>query len=146
MFGFFFPGFYVSALAIFAPQARLRGDPLYSAQKQQDLDLNFNKEPTKWPGTCWESVPAPGGRPGEETKLVLAGHYGRGSVSARANGLDSSKELPCPQSNSLIEEIVERNAQQWTVLFDAIRAAVIIEFEDEFQADVSNWSKSYGNV
>jgi hypothetical protein len=45
----------------FAPQARLRGDALYAAEMQRDLDLSFTKESTKWPGTLLEPVPAPGG-------------------------------------------------------------------------------------
>ncbi len=133
----------------FAPQARFRGDPLYTAETQRDLGLSFTKESTKWPGTHLERVPAPGGVPGGvpgEVKLAVGGHYGRGSASARANGLDSTKELPCPQANSLIEEIVERNEPQWTALFGAIRAAVIKEFKDELNDDLTTSSRKYANV
>ena len=109
------------------------------------MDLSFTTESTTWPGTCLERVPAPGGGPGE-VKLAVGGHYGRGSASTRANGLDSTKELPCPRANSLIEEIVERNEPQWTALFDAIRAAVIKEFKDELNDDLTTSAKSYANV
>ena len=88
-----------------APQARRSGDPFYTAETQRDLGLAFTKEATEWPGTCLERVPAPGGEPGGvpgEVKLAVCGHYGRGSASLRANGLDSTKELPCPQANSWI--------------------------------------------
>ena len=77
-------------------------------------------------------------------KLSFRGHYGRSSASTRANGLDNAKELPCPQTNSLIEEIVERNAPQWTALFDAIRAAVIKEFKDELNADLTTTFAKHG--
>jgi hypothetical protein len=33
---------------IFAPQARLRGDPLYTAETQREMDLAFTKESTKY--------------------------------------------------------------------------------------------------
>ena len=121
------------ALGILAPQARLRGDALYAAERQRNLELSFTKASPKWPGTCLERVPASGGR--QEVKLAVGGHYGRGSASTRANGLDSTQELPCPQTNSLIEEFVERNAPQWTALFAAIRAAVIKEFKNELKND-----------
>ena len=42
----------------FAPQARLRGDPLYTAEKQRDLDLSFTHASKTWPGTCLERVPS----------------------------------------------------------------------------------------
>ena len=79
-------------------------------------------------------------------KLAVGGHYGRGSASTRANGLDSTRELPCPQANSLIEEIVERNEPQWTALFDAIRAAIIKEFKNELNDDLTTSSRMYANV
>ena len=134
---------------IFAPQARLRGDPLYTAETQREMDLAFTKESTKWPGTSLERVPAPGGVAGGvevEVKLAVGGHYGRGSASARANGLDMAKELPCPQANSLIEEIVEMNEPQWEALFGAIRAAVLKEFKEELNDDLTIPSKKYANV
>ena len=133
------------AHAFLYPQARLRSDSLYTAETQRDLDLSFARLSSKWAGTCLESVPAPGGGPGE-VKLSLGGHYGRSSASTRANGLDNAKELPCPQTNSLIEEIVERNAPQWTALFDAIRAAVIKEFKDELNDDLTTSSPNMANV
>ena len=134
---------------IFAPQARLRGDPLYTAETQREMDLAFTKESTKWPGTSLERVPAPGGVAGGvevEVKLAVGGHYGRGSASARANGLDMAKELPCPQANSLIEEIVEMNEPQWEALFGAIRAAIFKEFKEELNDDLTIPSKKYANV
>jgi len=109
------------------------------------MDLAFTKESTKWPGTCLERVPAPGGVAGGvevEVKLAVGGHYGRGSASARANGLDMAKELPCPQANSLIEEIVEMNEPQWEALFGAIRAAVLKEFKEELNDDLTIPSKN----
>ena len=134
----------------FAPQARLRGDPLYAEETQKELKLSFTKESPKWAGTCLESVPpAPGGcsRGGRcEVKLAVGGHYGRGSASTRANGLDSTQELPCPHTNSLVEEIVERNGPQWTALFDAMRAAVIKEFKEELNDDLTTPTPIYANV
>ena len=134
------------AHASLAPQAQLRSDPLYTAETQREMDLSFTKESKTWPGTCLEFVPAPGGRHGEEVKLAVGGHYGRGSASTRANGLDSTKELPCPQANSLIEAIVEMNDPQWTALFRAIRAAVLKEFKKELNDDLTTTSPKYANV
>ena len=141
--------FCVAVRAIFDPQARLRGDPLFTTETQREMELSFTKESKKCNATCLERVPAPGGeRSGGqcEVKLAVGGHYGRKSVSVQANGLDSTKELPCPQTNSLIEEIVERNEPQWTALFSAIRAAVIKEFKGELNADLSTKSPLYANV
>ena len=110
------------------------------------MKLSFTEVSPEWAGTCLECVPAPGGKRGsghDEVKLAVGGHYGRGSASSRANGLDSTQELPCPQTNSLIEEIVERNAPQWTALFDAIRAAVMKEFKAELKGDLG---PTYSNV
>jgi hypothetical protein len=129
----------------FAPQARLRGDALYAAETQRDLDLSFTKKSTKWPGTALEPVPAPGGGPGE-VKLTVGGHYGRGSASASANSVDLSMELPCPNTNSFVEGVVELNEPQWTALFGALRAAVIKEFKDELNDDLSTPTKNYANV
>ena len=141
--------FCVAVRAIFDPQARLRGDPLFTTETQREMELSFTKESKKCNATCLERVPAPGGeRSGGqcEVKLAVGGHYGRKSVSVQANGLDSTKELPCPQTNSLIEEIVERNAPQWTALFDAIRAAVIKEFKDELKNYQTTSKPAHANV
>ena len=122
---------------------------MYTAKPQRDLDLSFTEVSTKWPGTCLERVPAFGGHLSGlpvEVKLAVGGHYGRGSASTRANGLDSTKELPCPQANALIEEIVEMNERQWSALFGAIREAVIKEFKNELNGNLTRKSRIYANV
>jgi hypothetical protein len=93
-----------------------------------------------------ERVPAPGGGHGEDVELAVGGHYGRGSASTSANGLDSTKELPCPHANSLIQAIVEMNDPQWTALFAAIRAAVLKELKDDLNDDSTIKSHTYANV
>ena len=126
------------ALDCFDSQAQLRDDRLYAAEKQRDLDLSFTTKSRAWAGTRLEDELAPDGM---QRKLTIGGHYGQGSASTRANGLDSTKELPCPQTNSLIEELVEKNAIQWTALFDALREAVAKEFQND-PID----KKTYANV
>ena len=126
------------ALDCFDSQAQLRDDRLYAAEKQRDLDLSFTTKSRAWAGTRLEDELAPNGM---QRKLSIAGHYGQGSASASANRLDSTKELPCPQTNSLIEELVEKNAIQWTALFDALREAVAKEFQND-PID----KKTYANV
>lgn len=111
---------------------------MYTAEKQRGLDLSGTTKSRTWAGTRLESEPAPGGM---QRKLTIGGHYGQGSASTRANGLDSTKELPCPQTNSLIEELVEKNAIQWTALFDVLREAVAKEFQDD-----PTDTKTYANV
>ena len=126
------------ALDCFDSQAQLRDDRLYTAETQRDLDLSFTTKSRTWAGTRLEDELAPDGM---QRKLTIGGHYGQGSASTRANGLDSTKELPCPQTNSLIEELVEKNAIQWTALFDVLREAVAKEFQDD-----PTDTKTYANV
>jgi hypothetical protein len=108
--------------------AELQADALWTAARQEALDLSFARKSSDARFAATQSHEHVGGKP---VKLSIAGHYGRGSASDSANGLATKDPLPCEAPNCFVECIIEHNAAQWEALFSGMRAAIRKEFADE---------------
>ena len=127
---------------LFSPQAELRSDALFTAERQRELDLSFrHKSSVKAVAGAQALEPAPGAP--HVVKQTLAGHYGQGSASGGANGLRIASAVPsCDHLNAFVEGFVEGNVSEWERMFGGIRAAV----EEEFAGDLPNHTAPFANV
>ena len=127
---------------LFSPQAELRSDALFTAERQGELDLSFrHKSSVKAVAGAQALEPAPGAP--HVVKQTLAGHYGQGSASGGANGLKIASAVPsCDHLNAFVEGFVEGNVSEWVRMFGGIRAAV----EEEFAGDLPNNTAPFANV